>query len=354
MRPRTILLAAAALPLAAGCGAPSTGEPTAPSYVVVLPSASIGDRLWIDADGDGLLDAGETGAAGWAVTLTGPTTATRTTTSVGAYTFSPLPAGSFRVCVTPRPGYTATWDADGTATPNCAVVNLTAGRVRTDVDFGYRQVPGELGGRVWNDANGDGAPGAAESGLASWVVHVSGASLPGGYRSTQSTDAAGRFRFTGLPTGTYRLCVEARAGYVPTSDPDGAATPGCATVTLGVGEVRGDANFGYWQPSRIGDRVWDDANGNRLQDVGEAGLAGWTVTISGASLPAGYAAALVTGANGTYGFGSLPAGNYRVCVMKQAGYTQTYDLDGANTADCAYFTLPAGTDRSDVDFGYRR
>ena len=348
------LIAAAALPLLAGCEPRSGGAPTGPAYTLTVPAGSIGDRVWIDADGDGVQDAGEVGAAGWSLTLTGPTTATRTTSSTGAYAFSALPSGSFRVCVVPRPGYTPTWDPDGVATPDCAVVNLTFGRVRTDVDFGYRQVPGSIGGRIWNDVNGDRLPAAAERGLGAWVVRISGSSLPAGYRSTQSADADGRYRFSGLPTGTYRVCVDVRAGYTPSYDLDGVGTPNCAAAALGGGQTRGDLDFGYWQPSRIGDRLWNDANGNRVQDTGETGLVGWTVTLSGASLPAGYPASQASGPNGTYGFGTLPPGNYRVCVVKQGGYTQTYDLDGANTANCAYFTLPPGQTKSDVDFGYRQ
>jgi len=354
MRTPTWLFAAALLPLAVGCESPAGGEPTAPTYTVTVPAGSIGDRVWIDADGDGVQDAGEVGAVGWSLTLTGPAAATRTTGATGAYAFSLLQSGSYRVCVTPRPGYTATWDPDGVATPNCAVVNLTPGRVRTDVDFGYRQVPGGIGGRVWNDANGDGRQTTAERGLGAWVVRISGSSLPSGFRSTQSTDPDGRYQFSGLPTGTYKVCVDIRAGYTPSYDLDGVGTPHCAAAALGVGQTRSDVDFGYWQPSRIGDRLWNDANGNRVQDAGEAGLVGWTVTLSGTALPAGYPATQQSGANGAYGFGTLPTGNYRVCVVRQAGYTQTYDVDGANTANCAYFTLPPGQIKSDVDFGYRQ
>ncbi len=349
------LVIAATVPLVAGCEPSGNGGPTAPEYVVAVPSGSIGDRVWIDANGNGKREVGEAGAVGWSVTLTGPggAVSTRTTGADGAYSFTLLTAGSYRVCVTPRPGYTPTWDADGVATPNCAVVNLTYAQPRTDVDFGYWQVPGRIGGRLWNDRNGDALQGTAEAGLGAWVVRISGISLPAGYASTQSADATGRFQFTGLPTGTYKVCVDARAGWTPSYDLDGTGTPWCATAALAVGQVRSDFDFGFWQPSSIGDRVWNDANGNGRQDAGEAGLSGWTVTLSGPSIPSGYAKTRVTGTNGAYLFASLPTGNYTVCVTRPTGWTQTWDADGLTSANCVSFTLPPGTARGDVDFGYR-
>lgn len=355
MRPFPLLLALVPL-LLAGCERPSSPSPTAPDFTVFVPSGSIGDRVWFDANGNGAQDAGEPGVVGWSVTLlgSGPYVATQTTGATGAYVFTGLPSGSYRVCVQPRQGYVPSWDLDGVMTANCAVVNLTPGSVRTDADFGYTQPLGSIGDRVWNDANGNRAPDTGEAGLAGWIVQISGASLPAGYVATRSTASSGVYGFTGLPGGSYRVCVQARPGYTQTFDLDGTATPHCAMLTLSPGQSRSDVDFGYWQPGSIGDRVWNDANGNRAQDPSEAGLAGWTVTISGSALPAGYAASQVTGPTGAYAFLGLPAGAYRVCVAPQAGWTPTYDLDGTGTSHCATVPVVAAQTRTDVDFGYRR
>ena len=61
---------------------------------------SIGDSVWLDADGDGVLSAGESGIEGIEVTLVGqngPVTAT--TDAAGTYTFSGLPLGAYDVKV---------------------------------------------------------------------------------------------------------------------------------------------------------------------------------------------------------------------------------------------------------------
>ncbi|MBK9463112.1 MAG: carboxypeptidase regulatory-like domain-containing protein [Sphingobacteriales bacterium] len=52
----------------------------------------MGDYVWLDANGDGIQDAGETGISGITVTLTYPdgTTATTTTDANGSYVFTGL------------------------------------------------------------------------------------------------------------------------------------------------------------------------------------------------------------------------------------------------------------------------
>lgn len=102
----------------------------------------------------------------------------------------------------------------------------------------------------------------------------------------------------------------------------------------------------------IGDRVWNDTDSDGVQDPGENGLPGWTVTISGSNLPAGYSTTQVTGSNGSYSFGDLPSGTYTVCVEPEPYYAQTYDLTSPVDDNCATRTIAASESAVDVDFGY--
>jgi hypothetical protein len=66
-------------------------------------------------------------------------------------------------------------------------------------------------------------------------------------------------------------------------------------------------------PYKIGDTVWGDSNGNGVQDAGEAGIAGVTVTLldaAGNPVPNGTA---TTDANGNYFFRVEP-GTYTIQV----------------------------------------
>ncbi len=130
-------------------------------------------------------------------------------------------------------------------------------------------------------------------------------------------------------------------------------TAGGSLQTTGQGDINVDM-VDCSTTGSVGDRVWTDTNGNGVQDSGEAGINGVTVQLidsEGAVM-----ASTVTAGNGNYTFSGLPAGNYTVKVVSStlpAGQSQTYDLDGTGTAHMAAFSLTAGQNRTDVDFGYR-
>jgi hypothetical protein len=52
-----------------------------------------------------------------------------------------------------------------------------------------------------------------------------------------------------------------------------------APVTLACGGVDATIDFGFLPHGSIGGRVWNDANGDGVQDASEGGLVGWTLSI---------------------------------------------------------------------------
>lgn len=98
----------------------------------------------------------------------------------------------------------------------------------------------------------------------------------------------------------------------------------------------------------IGDTVFLDSNANGVQDSGEPGIAGVTVTLSGAA-----SGTAVTDANGKYLFTGLAAGSYSVDVPAAGagGVPAGYVLTTAN--DPTSVTLAANEVRLNVDFGFR-
>ncbi|HKI01254.1 MAG TPA: SdrD B-like domain-containing protein [Thermoanaerobaculia bacterium] len=315
-------------------------------------TASVGDRVWNDADGDGVQDAGETGINGVTVQLLnsgGTVIATTTTSGDGNYTFSNLSAGSYSVRVTPPAGVAQTYDLDSVGTANVAAFTLTAGQARTDVDFGYRGTA-SVGDRVWNDADGDGVQDAGETGINGVTVQLLNSG--GTVIATTTTSGDGNYTFSNLTAGNYSVRVTAPAGYAQTYDLDGVGTANIAAFTLTAGQARTDVDFGYRGNLSVGDRVWNDADGDGIQDATETGLNGITVQLlnSGGTV----IATAITAGNGNYTFTNLALGNYSVRVVSSslpAGYTQTFDLDGVATAHTASFSLTAS--RTDVDFGYK-
>jgi hypothetical protein len=58
----------------------------------------------------------------------------------------------------------------------------------------------------------------------------------------------------------------------------GTVVPAFGAARLVAGQT---VDFGYYQSVSIGNFVWSDTNGNGVQDAGELGLAGVTLTLTG-------------------------------------------------------------------------
>jgi protocatechuate 3,4-dioxygenase beta subunit len=311
-------------------------------------TSTVGDRVWIDANGNGTQDTDEIGLSGVTVEIrdaSGTVIASVPTDINGTYGFSGLVAGTYTVSVVGAPaGYAATWDADGVGTPSSTEVTLNAGEVVDAIDFGYQPRNSAIGDRVWQDRNSDGLQDANEPGLAGLSLELRSA-VDQSVIATAVTDGNGVYAFTGLAAGDYLVVVSAPAGYQATFDLDGVGSASQTQIQLGVEEVRDDVDFGY-AGGRLGDRVWSDANGDGVQDSGEAGIVGATVTLS-------TGATTTTDANGYYSFGDLPAGSYTVTVNVPAGWVATFDADGIATAGSTQVTLGVGEVLDTVDFGYQ-
>ena len=267
-------------------------------------------------------------------------------------------------------------------------------------------VTGAIGNFVWLDLNADGNQNAGEPGIPNAVVVLY--DDQGNEVDRAVTGTNGGYLFTGLPAGTYYVDVEDGTGtqpnslpanltQTPISSPAGAdfgnqdhSTTGIPNtgftgypVTIGAGEQNLTADFGYDYPddsATLGDRVWIDTNGDGVQDAGEPGLGGVTVTIyndsdgngtiePGVDVPFTGAVdqngnsgsgSTTTEPDGSYIFSNLPPDEYVVVVTPPAGYTQTGDPDDfgqpATSPDNQTTTpvrLAAGDFFPNADFGYQ-
>ncbi|WP_172802261.1 SdrD B-like domain-containing protein [Agrococcus jejuensis] len=351
------------------------------------PLGSIGDRVWLDTDRDGIQDAGEPGVAGVTVTLrdaNGTAIATTTTGADGAYVFSGLELGTYSVVFSGLPTATSlttqgvgsdrALDSDANPTTGAtAAITLTAtAKDRSDVDAGVLPPLGSIGDFVWLDQDRDGIQDAGEPGVSGVTVRLVGAN--GMTVATTTTDANGAYLFSNLELGTYTvafstlptattLTLQGEGGDANLdSDANPAtATTGAVTLTADAKDRR-DVDAGVLPPlGSIGDRVWLDQDRDGIQDAGEPGVAGVTVTLRDASGAA--IATTTTDANGWYVFSGLAMGDYSVAfstlptatslTTQRAGSNRAIDSD-ANPATGATGTItltPARKDRRDVDAG---
>jgi uncharacterized surface anchored protein len=361
------------------------------NLVVNTPSAfcatdvSIGDKVWEDTNANGRQDAGEAGIAGVTVKLlnsAGTVLTTTTTDSTGAYLFSGLPAGSYKVQVVTPNGYVVTTkdasvatdatDSDIDASGISGLYTLTGGSNNLTVDAGFYKARASLGDKVWCDADKDGIQDAGEAGVCGVTVKL--LDTAGNVVATTTTDVNGNYKFSNLNPGDYSVQVVAPTGYVFSAKDQGAndgvdsdvdtTTGKSGVVTLAAGENNVSLDAGiYCKPTTgsIGDRVWEDMNYNGIQDAGEAGVKGVTVKLLNSA--GSVVATTTTDASGNYLFSNVNAGNYKVQVVAPTGYYYTkQDQAGWNGTDSAVNTsgytgtiaLAAGESQLKLDAGLYR
>jgi protocatechuate 3,4-dioxygenase beta subunit len=406
--------------------------------------ASLGNRVWLDVNGDGLQDASTTtepGVSGatvqlewlnpatglWATSFVGidglAYTSSQTTPASGAYLFENLVPGDYRIKVTPPAGYfrTVTTGADATlnsdvnqTTGYSSSVTLAGGQQNLNLDAGLFQVP-SVGSLVWDDLDADGIQDAGEPGIGGVLVQLIDAATSAVIGSTstasngtwaidrQGTDQADGAALTLLP-GSYKVVFTRPSGYRPSptlntvadttandSDPvfaSATATTGTSSAfTLSSGETEPDIDAGFFKPVSVGDLVWQDTNGNGIQDGsateppvagakvtlyvdtdGNPATVGWTqVTADLDGTTFGTAGTITTPANGTYLFNNLRPGIYEVRFEAPAGMvltasnvttaTEATDSDAVRnvgnsaTGKTGAITLSSGDARTNVDAG---
>ncbi|MFO1430472.1 MAG: SdrD B-like domain-containing protein [Candidatus Competibacteraceae bacterium] len=361
------------------------------SETVTALRAAIGNRVWLDENGNGVQDAGEDGIANLTVELRNSSNqlvGMTVTDADGGYLFPNVPPGIYTVTVIPTAGLNPTYDENGIGTPNVTTVTVAGGEEHLTADFGYNWVPpidstnpgptttGAIGDRVWNDTNGNGLQDPGEAGIPGVTVKLlqdtNGDGVYGGTGDapavTTTTNASGNYIFDGLPQGAY--VVEVSTGTLPagtwtqTGDPDGPTgvldNRTTQPILLAPGDVYVNADFGYQrsQGSTIGDTIYLDANGNGVQNVGEPGIPGVTVALLDSTSKV--IATTITDQNGQYLFPRLPAGTYTVVVTDTdhvlGEVVQTGDPD--ESGKCVIcdgrstITVNGTSNYLDRDFGY--
>jgi protocatechuate 3,4-dioxygenase beta subunit len=335
--------------------------------------ASIGDRVWYDANRDGVQDPMENGVPNVTVNLldgSGTLIASTITDANGNYQFIDLEPGNYAIEVVPPAGYAFTLQdsASGTdssdsdvdpTTGRTIVTTLDPGEDDRDWDAGLIDIM-SLGNLVWLDSNNNGTVDLSENGMSGITVNLyrdsnNDGTPDGAAIATTTTNVTGHYLFTALISDTYIVEIVPPVGYLsstgrnasasgsyePAPNPNSVATdnddngttigvvirsapislspgdePTGEGTTSGISDPTPDANsnltvdFGLYQPASLGNYVWHDENQNGLQDTGESGVADVTVTLYDGS--GSVITTTTTDSTGAYRFDNLAPGSYSV------------------------------------------
>jgi hypothetical protein len=249
----------------------------------------------------------------------------------GVYYIYNIPIGDHYVREVLQPGYK--WHASLEALEGTIYAPIR----RDDtygISFGNIVVPpakGSLNGKLFNDTNGNAVGDFGEPGLSGWQVYLD-QNLNGQFdagETGKTTDSQGNYVFSNLDPGPCRVSEVLKSGWQAT-----APTSGYYDVTVSSGQGTTVPKFANHLPTSAGGsitgRVFDDADGDGVPDIGEALLTGWTLFLdanSDGQLNAGERST-ATDSQGAYTFSNVSAGTNRLVEVVQAGYRATVPVGG--------------------------
>ena len=319
-----------------------------------LPPGTVGDLVFCDLDGDGVLDAGEPGIADVRVDLTcagidgvldtaDDFQASTTTDASGMYLFSGVPAGLCRADLDILSG------PDGKVVGNCPTsvsLTLAPGGDFLDADFCFAPAPlGMIGDTVYCDLNDDGVQDNGEPGVPGVTIDLRCAGPDGIFGTADDTtdsrvtDANGMYAFTSVAPGLCRVRIDLNS--IP-ADKELGQCPMNVSIDLQAGQSFLDADFCVVnRPGEIGDLVFCDLDNDGVLDPGEPGITGAVVNLTCAGPDGIFGTAddildsTTTDANGNYLFSGISTpSDCRV------------DLDTTSVADKIVGRCPTSVDVS--------
>ncbi len=267
----------------------------------------------------------------------------------GTYSFSGLSAGNYSVIITTILNGTsaslpANWintgenvglvGNDGTAN-GVVSASVTAGNTTSNVNFGIRENLGGISGSVFNDTDGNAdVNGTAIYNPASTQLYATLLNSSNALVSSVGIASDGTYSFSGLSAGSYNLVLTTNLNGTTASLPsnwintgenvglngnDGNAN-GILSVTVSALVTTSQANFGIQEMlSGLTGQVFLDANGlkdNTVNGTGVGAAGGSPLYALVYQTPTAVLQSVQLGADGSFAFNNLNAGNYTVAISQ--------------------------------------
>ncbi len=286
----------------------------------LLDDGTVSGHLYIDRNGNGTQDGGDTDLPNVDVIITASngTSQTVTTDNQGDW-IATVPPGNTTVDVDEDDpdfpsGYTQTEGEDPTIVEAVEGEDVNAG------NDGY-YLPGTVSGHLYIDSNGNGKQNGGEADLPDIDVVITDSNANS---QTVTTDNKGDWIAT-VPPGSTTVDVDE-------DDPDFPA--GCVQtegddptiLTAVAGQEVNAGNDGYQPRGTVSGRIFEDLNGNGQEEIDEPGLVNVKVVITESH---GVTQTVSSNVTGNYS-ATVPAGSTTADVDEstlQAGYVQTAGSD---------------------------
>ena len=357
---------------------------------IMAAPPNIGDFVWEDLNGNGIQDSGEPGIEYVNVSLydnngnliAGPVA----TDANGNYSFEDLAPGDYYLYFDISPtgsNYVRTLVDNGSDNEDSdagtfngdnttATFTLSAGESNMDMDAGF-YIETSISGFVWEDTNGNGVQDSGEPEIPGATVRL----LDSGSNelANTTTDGSGNYIFDNLAPGDYIIKFDIPAGYDGytfqnaggddnlDSDPD-RGTGETEVYSLESNTPIDNIDAGFYKNCTVGDYVWEDMDGNGIQDAGEPPVENIDITLQNNTDGSTYTT--TSNASGYYEFSGLMPGNYSLYfnfgTSGMEGITKQYQgsdtaLDSdpdPNTGEVPAFDIASGETNMTFDAGFYR
>ncbi len=332
---------------------------------LILAPAKLGDRLWIDENGNGIQDDNENGLNDVVVELynsldilVGTTTTGTQEGEDGYYLFEELYPTEYYIKFLLSDEYITTVadmggvdskdsDIDNSNGPGTtSIFLLSPGETDLDLDGGV-YFNAFIGDKVWHDRNLDGMQDSNEPGVEN--VKISLYKLTNGtstFIASTVTDRFGEYRFPDLANGDYYLVFEPTddfemtemdMGTDETLDSDASKTGVSDVVTISNNTSVASVDVGLVRPdNQLSGFAWLDLNKNGTYETDEALLEGITIWLmQGGTL----ISEETTGPGGRYLFDDLDDEDYYMNVELSSDYdftTPNFGIDEDLDSDFDY------------------
>jgi uncharacterized repeat protein (TIGR01451 family) len=347
--------------------------PVEGSVTDILANGDISGSVLADTDFDGLGDAPLSGVQillytdpnGDGDPSDGSLAFSAVTDGAGAYSFVNVPLGDYVLVEVDPAAYESVSDAQSIDSDSAGNTNTNDNQIPVsvaldEVDANNNFVdaqPASVSGTVWLDQDRDGINDLEEAEISGVLVNL--VNDLGVTVATTVTDPLGGYLFDNVPAGDYTIDVvdaSLPAGLTNTAGPLGTDP---RSVSVAANTDITEIDFGYVTATNtgaIGNYIWADANGDGVQDPGEAGVGGVSVQLFDET---GTLVDTVTSqSDGSYLFTNVPFGDdYTVQVSNVdpalSGFTPTSGPQSQGDYTSAPVTLNAvSSSVTDIDFGF--